>query len=938
MKGRRYEALLKEGEMSHQAEKILRRLIEFDGILTRVLSGFATCTLRDMDAHIVDGLGSIARFIGAAHAFVLMIAPDRSSWSCTHEWCGPQIPSLKSKYQNIPMGTAPWSEKTIISGEVVRVNSLEDFPPEALGERRFHEEDGACSLLELPIRSAAGQVAGCVGLRVYSHPIVWSEDDILRLRLIGDTISGLLERKRAETALKEHEERLRLSLEGSDVGAWDWNIAEDRVVYFRHWAEMLGYASGKMDNSVRTWESLVHPDDLERVKSAIKDHLSGQSSLYAVEHRVLSKSGEWRWLLFRGRVAERSEAGIPLRAVGIHVDVTRRKESEDQLRLSQEKLRVAEAQYRGIFENAIEGIYQTSLEGKSLVANQALALMLGYSSPEELISMVSDTAHQVWVNPDERAGYMRRLMDDQVVHGFECQFLRKDKTRIWVSLSSRLIRDPDGCPLRIEGFVEDITRRKQSELTLLESRAQVLSIFNSTEDFIFSVDPTEYGLLTWNESIRRYFSEERGIELRVGMTPAQLLPPDFASIWHEFYLRALKEGAFTTDYEVAAGTRTLLLSFRLLKRGEEVFGISVFGKDITRRKQIEKELEKRLLENNELRVRLEAESAYLQQEIKLEHNFENIIGQSNVLKYVLYRVQQVAPTDMSVLILGETGTGKELIARAIHESSSRRARPFIKVNCATLQANLIESELFGHEKGAFTGAAVRKPGRFELANHATLFLDEIGEMPLDLQAKLLRALEDGEFERLGGTQTIRVDVRIIAATNRDLEREMKEGRFRADLWYRLNVYPITVPALRERIEDIPLMVAHFVESYSKQFGRTIQKIPTRVIEKLKGYHWPGNIRELKHVVERAVIGSSGPTLELADSLSLSAAPGASDLDASMSLEEMERQYILKVLEKTGWKIEGKSGAAETLDIKPNTLRSRMQKLGIRKNLSYYSSR
>lgn len=923
--------------MSKQIEKTLRRLIEFDGIMTRVLSDFATCALQDMDAQIVGGLGSIARFIGAAHAFILMIAPDRSSWSCSHEWCGPRIPSLKSKYQRVPMGTAPWSEKRIISGEMVRVSSLDDYPPEALRERMFQEEDGARSLLELPIRNATGQVAGCIGLRVYSHPIEWSEDDILRLRLIGDTIAGLLERKRAETALMEHEERLRLSLEGSDVGAWDWNIAADRVVYFRHWAEMLGYASGEVDNSVRSWESLVHPDDLERVRSAIKDHVSGKTSLYAVEQRVLSKSGEWQWLLFRGRVVERNEAGRPLRAVGIHVDVTKRKESEDQLRQSEEKLRTAEVQYRGIFENALEGIYRTSLDGRSLVANQALARMLGYASPDELISMVTDTAHQVWVDPDERTEYMRRLMDDEVIHGFECQFLRKDKTRVWVSLSSRLIRGPDGCPLHIEGFLEDITRRKQSELSLLESRVQVLSIFDSTEDLIFSVDPTEYGLLTWNESLRRYFSEDLGIELRVGMTPAQLLPGDFPSIWHGFYLRALKEGAFSAEYVVAAGTRSLLLSFSLLKRGEEVFGISVFGKDITRRKQIEEELQKRLLEINQLKVRLEAESAYLQQEIKLEHNFENIIGQSDVLKYVLYRVQQVAPTDMSVLIFGETGTGKELIARAIHESSSRRARPFIKVNCAALQPNLVESELFGHEKGAFTGAAVRKPGRFELANHATLFLDEIGEMPLDLQAKLLRVLEDGEIERLGGTQTIKVNVRIIAATNRDLEKEMKEGRFRADLWYRLNVYPITVPALRERTEDIPLMVAHFVELFSKKFGRTIQKIPMRVIEKLKGYKWPGNIRELKHVVERAVIGSLGATLELADSLSLSAAPGASDLDASMTLEEMERQYILKVLEKTGWKIEGKSGAAETLDIKPNTLRSRMQKLGIRKNLTYYSS-
>ena len=294
-----------------------------------------------------------------------------------------------------------------------------------------------------------------------------------------------------------------------------------------------------------------------------------------------------------------------------------------------------------------------------------------------------------------------------------------------------------------------------------------------------------------------------------------------------------------------------------------MMGVSV---DITERKHSEDELKDAYLEIRKLKDRLEAESAYLQEEIKTEHNFENIVGRSDVLKYVLYRVEQVAATDSTVLILGETGTGKELIARAIHSTGKRRGRAMIKVNCATLPANLIESELFGHEKGAFTGAAVKKLGRFELAHQATLFLDEIGELPLDLQSKLLRVIEEGEFERLGSSKTIKVDVRVIAATNRNLEKEMQAGRFREDLWYRLNVFTITVPPLRERPEDIPLLVKHFMDSFNKAFGKSLNKIPTRVIESLQRYHWPGNVRELKHVIERAAINSTGDTLQLAEAL------------------------------------------------------------------------
>ncbi|MBT3260248.1 MAG: sigma 54-interacting transcriptional regulator, partial [Deltaproteobacteria bacterium] len=258
--------------------------------------------------------------------------------------------------------------------------------------------------------------------------------------------------------------------------------------------------------------------------------------------------------------------------------------------------------------------------------------------------------------------------------------------------------------------------------------------------------------------------------------------------------------------------------------------------------------------------------AYLQEEIKLEYNYENIIGQSDEINYVLYKVEQIAGSDTTVLVLGETGTGKELVARAIHSLSARKDRALVKINCATLPANLIESELFGHEKGAFTGAHVKQLGRFEVANGATLFLDEIGELPLELQPKLLRVIQDGEFERLGSSQTIKVDARIIAATNRDLEEEVRKNRFREDLWYRLNVFPITVPPLRERKTDISLLVDHFVAKISKRLGKSVEDIPTTVMNALQNYHWPGNIRELENVLERAVINSSGPKLHLVDEL------------------------------------------------------------------------
>jgi transcriptional regulator with GAF, ATPase, and Fis domain len=341
----------------------------------------------------------------------------------------------------------------------------------------------------------------------------------------------------------------------------------------------------------------------------------------------------------------------------------------------------------------------------------------------------------------------------------------------------------------------------------------------------------------------------------------------------------------------------------------------------------ERQLRQALAEVRELKDRLEAENALLREEVKSSHDFEEIVGDSAALRRVLVQAEQVAPTDSSVLITGETGTGKELIARAIHNRSARRERAFVAVNCAALPATLIESELFGHEKGAFTGALSRKIGRFELSDGGTIFLDEIGELALDLQPKLLRVLELGEFERLGATRTMRVDVRVIAATNRDLPAATAQGRFRADLYYRLGVFPIHLPPLRERREDIPLLVWFFITRKQGKLGKHIERVPQEFMRRLTSYAWPGNVRELENVVERALIRSSGPALHV-DDLGAKAEAAPPDGDGGQVLEAVERAHILAVLRDCGGRINGPGNAAERLGLKPSTLRFRIKKLHI----------
>ncbi len=344
------------------------------------------------------------------------------------------------------------------------------------------------------------------------------------------------------------------------------------------------------------------------------------------------------------------------------------------------------------------------------------------------------------------------------------------------------------------------------------------------------------------------------------------------------------------------------------------------------RKRMEGQLREHIREIEELKQRLERENIYLQEEVKLLVEHTDIVGQSVAMKKVLTQAEQVAQTDSTVLLLGETGTGKELLARAIHSMSLRKDRPLVTVNCASLPPALIEGELFGREKGAYTGALTKMIGRFEIADGSTVFLDEIGELPLDLQSKLLRVVEEGNFERLGSTKPLHVNVRIIAATNRDIEQEVKGGKFRRDLFYRLNVFPIVIPPLRERPEDIPFLVRAVVKEFQKRMGKEIESIPKKTMQALQSYSWPGNVRELRNVVEHAMILSKSKTLDVHVPKRAS-----SEKDATGNLQDVERMHMVAVLEKTRWRIAGQGGAAEVLGLKRTTLQAKMKKLGIKRS-------
>jgi PAS domain S-box-containing protein len=482
----------------------------------------------------------------------------------------------------------------------------------------------------------------------------------------------------------------------------------------------------------------------------------------------------------------------------------------------------------------------------------------------------------------------------------------------------------NGCLVQLYGISCDITRLRKTELALRESERSYRTVFDSAQDALFLI--REEIVVECNPKSEELFGRPR--DQIVGRTPYALSPPrqpdgrDSKDAARDYLARAIAGTPQFFEWRHSKGNSAPFDAEVGLNPVPLANGGLILAtvRDITERKQREREL-------RELKARLENENIQLREVIHVGQEPQALMGESEAMRRVLNDIRTVGPTNATVLILGETGVGKELVARALHQVSQLEDRPLVTVNCAALTGTLIESEFFGHERGAFTGAVARKRGRFELADGGTIFLDEVGDLPLDLQAKLLRVLQYGEFERVGGTETLKVNVRVIAATNRDLEAAVRSGTFRADLYYRLNVFPIEVPPLRKRRSDIPLLIQHCLSKLSRNLGKPLTAVTPRSLDQLMEHDWPGNVRELFHVLERAAIRTRGTVVEVEEVLG---APRQSPEPAvpSPRLEDVERLHILAMLRETNWVIEGPQGAASRVGLHPNTLRYRMRKLGI----------
>jgi len=615
-------------------------------------------------------------------------------------------------------------------------------------------------------------------------------------------------------------------------------------------------------------------------------------------------------------------------------DITERKRLDEALRKNVKTLQM-------IVNNARDVIWMLDMNHQFTFMSPAIERMLGYTVeeylakphneillPESIDLLLNILAEELALEKEpKRDRYRSRTVETQQIH--------RNGSMLWVELKMNFMYDADEKPIGILGFSRDVTERKRVEEALKESEEKFRTLAESMSAGIFLIRGTKF---IYNNPI---------VESITGFTKDELMDMNFWDVLHPDFRELVKERVFRrlrgenppTRYEVKFMTKDgqekwidTSASLFELDNKPTIIGSAL---DITERKLAEESLERAFAEIMMLKEKAEAENIILHEE-QFKDEIPGVIAVSKPIKYIMHRIQQVALTKTTVLLLGETGTGKGIFAHAIHETSDRKDKPFVKVNCAGLPPNLIESELFGREKGAFTGSTARQIGRFELANGGTIYLDEIGELPIGLQAKLLKVIEDGEFERLGSPYPVKVDVRIIASTNRQLEDDIKKGLFRKDLFYRLNVFPITIPPLRERKADIAPLVKFYVSKFSSSLGKGIKKIPRKTLEVLEDYAWHGNIRELMNVIERSVILSNGSELELTDISALSFSPDfnkiSTDAKASKTekLLDLEREHIYKILEEMGWRIEGRTGAARRLGLHPNTLRARLKKLGIKR--------
>jgi PAS domain S-box-containing protein len=696
---------------------------------------------------------------------------------------------------------------------------------------------------------------------------------------------------------------LKLTTEVSKVGGWEWDLVNDRIAMTDEMYVLFETSQTEVDLTdkrelVQFLETHLSEQQRQTFDHQLRGAIeSGQSAAFEVVFR--RADGTFKRMAVNA-FPEQSELQT-IKLYGTLQDISAFAERHEDLQLTQYTL-----------DHAQEMIFWETADGRFLYANNAVQQLLGYSQQEMKSISVQDLVYD-YSEQDriEAWGSLRQHGEGEI----EIDLRAKNGERVPVFCSMSLIQYKDqeiNCV-----FARDWRRKKARDKQLRLSQVTL----DNAVDMIFWV--TEQGKIAYvNE--RTY--ESLGYDSYESW--ADFFPDtDLAQLWPELKKKGIID--WETSLERSNGQAfPVEAQMSFVDFEDQAYGCA-FVRDITVRKQRSKELEQALTKVQELSEQLKQENTLLKAEIDLTSNFHEIITEDKRYKRVLQQVEQVAHTDATVLLIGETGTGKELLARSIRKLSARKDKPMIKVNCAVLPKDLIESELFGHEKGAFTGAHDRKKGRFELADGGTLFLDEIGEMPVELQSKLLRVLQEGEFERVGGTTTIKVDVRVIAATNRNLVEMVDQGSFREDLYYRLNVFPIYNIPLRERREDIPLLVNFFVKKYAEKSGKRIDHISQKSLEQLMQYEFPGNIRELENIVERAVILSPDHSLNLEASFNAqNRSRSRGKQDTFKSFEDMQRDYIIEALRRCNWRISGPKGAAKLLQLNSRTLASKMRRLDI----------
>jgi PAS domain S-box-containing protein len=755
---------------------------------------------------------------------------------------------------------------------------------------------------------------------------IWAESHIVPIYDELGTAVGLrgvtmdiTKRKKAEEELGSKEKQLTEAQRLAQVGSWEWDSKSDIVTWSEEIYKIFGIDPNRPSVSYTEQFRLYTPESWKRLDDAVSKAIS-TGTPYELELEIIRTDGRHAWGSARGEVVS-NNGHLHLR--GTLQDITQRKRSEEAIRES-------EVRFQNMADAAPVLIWVADQDMQCTYFNKNVLEFTGCPAEE-----LSGDGWLKLVHEDDVENCVEiytAALQRRESFVIEYRLLAATGEYRWLYDTGTPQFSSGGELFGYVGSAVDITDLRKADEAIRESEARFRHMADTAPVTLWIAD-SEMRITFFNEHFLKF----------TGETMHNVLGDGWLKLLHaddrEHYVRsfaAAKENrnSFTIEFRVrrADGEYRWIYGTAAPRFATDGKFLGYIGSqvDISDRRAAEEGLKSALEQIYELKNELHEENVYLKEVIKLEHQFDEIIGSSDALKYVLFKIEQVAPTDSTVLITGETGTGKELVARAIHQTSLRKDRPLVKVNCAALAAGLIESELFGHERGAFTGAGSRKIGRFELADGATIFLDEVGELPLELQAKLLRLIQEGEFERLGSSTTLKTDVRIMAATNRTLEAEVRAGRFREDLLFRLNVFPVTVPPLRERKEDIPELVEHFVNKFSKKLGKTITSIPPTTLRELSHYQWPGNVRELANVIERAVIGTEGPTLKVLEPLGeQKKAEEVNELPESLA--GVERKHIIKTLLSTNWRIEGSKGAARILGVNPSTLRTRMAKLGIVKN-------